>query len=77
MPTSTYSTDKDFNSYIDGLIQAGWIFKPKGHRKHAKLIAPNGRSMSIAGSPSDWRALRNLQRDTARLAALPAGASGR
>lgn len=71
MPTSMYSTDKDFNRFIAGLVRTGWTFQPKGHRKHAKLIAPNGRSLTIAGSPSDWRALRNLRRDTEYLAALP------
>ncbi|MGU7813668.1 hypothetical protein [Burkholderia sp. AW49-1] len=67
-----YSSDHDFNDAITALVKSGWQYRTAGRSKHAKLIAPNGRKMTIPYSPGDWRAIRNFHRDTAKLAALPA-----
>ncbi|WP_186020502.1 hypothetical protein [Burkholderia gladioli] len=67
-----YSSNKDFNEAIAGLVQdAGWQYRPPGKSKHAKVIAPNGRKMTVPFSPGDWRAVRNFRREVARLSALP------
>ncbi|MFM0593980.1 hypothetical protein [Paraburkholderia dilworthii] len=70
--TKRYSSDKDVSATIASLVKSGWQYRTAGHSKHAKIIAPNGRKMTVPYSPSDWRALRNLRRDAERLAALPA-----
>jgi hypothetical protein len=36
-------------------------------KKHGKIIAPNGRKLAVPGTPSDWRANMNFQRDVRRL----------
>lgn len=74
-----YSSDKDFNAAIANLVRDhGWTYQTPGHSKHAKVIAPNGRKMTVPVSPSDWRAVRNFRRSAAHLAALPpAGAKRR
>ncbi|MGX5872953.1 hypothetical protein MJ547_04225 [Burkholderia gladioli] len=66
-----YSKSKDFNHHVKGLVHDGWTFIPKGRHKHAKLLAPNGRAITVPGSPSDWRGLRNFKRDSAHIASLP------
>ena len=66
-----YSTCKEFNNHVKGLVRQGWTFIPKGRHKHARVVAPNGRSISVPGSPSDWRGLRNFKRDSMHIASLP------
>ncbi|KVS42095.1 hypothetical protein WK35_25440 [Burkholderia vietnamiensis] len=68
-----FSSDKDMHAAIASLVRDGWTHQTKGRGKHPKVIAPNGRAMSYPLTPSDWRAVRNLRRDAARLAALPPG----
>ncbi|WP_176322295.1 hypothetical protein [Burkholderia vietnamiensis] len=77
MTTTTYSSDKDVNAQIASLVRAGWKFQARGRSKHAKIMAPNGRKMTVPYSPSDWRALRNLRRDAERLAMLPSAKTKR
>ncbi|HDR9127191.1 TPA: hypothetical protein QDB31_004245 [Burkholderia vietnamiensis] len=68
-----YSSDKDFNAAIAHLVrERGWTYQTPGKSKHAKVIAPNGRKMTVPYSPGDWRAVRNFRRDAEHLAALPA-----
>ncbi len=56
-----FTSNKDFNVYIQHLCKTGWIFM-RG-KKHAKLIAPTGAKVVVPSSPSDKRALDNFKRD--------------
>ncbi|WP_343663235.1 hypothetical protein [Paraburkholderia tropica] len=69
MSKTTYSTDKDLNAFIAGLVRMGWTFQAQG--RLPKIIAPNGRKMPVPRSHADWRMLRNIRKSTERLAALP------
>lgn len=69
MSKIAYSTDKDMNAYIAGLVRAGWTFQAQGRR--ARITAPNGHKVPVPRSHRDWRALRNMRRSTEHLAALP------
>ncbi|MDN4573659.1 hypothetical protein DBB29_08735 [Pandoraea cepalis] len=72
-----YSSDKDMHAVVADLVKDGWTYQAKGRSKHPKVIAPNGRKMTYPLTPSDWRAVRNLRRDAARLAALPPAKTNR
>ncbi|MBF3831145.1 hypothetical protein [Burkholderia pseudomallei] len=72
-----YSSDKDFNAAIASLVSDGWQYRTAGKSKHAKVIVPNGRKMTIPYSPGDWRAIRNFHRNAAHLAALPSNEAKR
>ncbi|WP_186264229.1 hypothetical protein [Burkholderia gladioli] len=66
-----YASNKDFNVVVANLVKSGWRYQPAGNSKYAKVIAPNGRRMSVPYSLGDWRAIKNFRRDAAHLAALP------
>ena len=61
-----YSNDKIIAATVRALVAEGWRFLPG--RKHGKLTAPNGRSLPVPGSPSDWRAGVNFKCDARRIA---------
>jgi predicted RNA binding protein YcfA (HicA-like mRNA interferase family) len=54
-----YSTSKDFDVLIRQLVRSGWSYS-RG-RKHGKLHSPLGRLITVACSPSDHRAVKNLR----------------
>ncbi|MGZ5118894.1 MAG: hypothetical protein ACXWCY_26875 [Burkholderiales bacterium] len=56
-----YSTSKDVNDVVTERVRVGWLYSRR--RKHGRLVAPNGRSVTIPISPSDHRAVLNLLRD--------------
>ncbi len=66
-----YSNDKDLQRHVAVLVKQGWTFI-KG-KTHGKLVAPNGRRMPVAVSPSDRRGFENHVHQVERLQALPAG----
>lgn len=67
-----YSANREIADHVEILIkEKGWKYVAQGNHKHAKLVAPNGRKTTVPGTPSDWRAIKNFQRDTAYLASLP------
>ena len=47
------------------LVARGWRYQPG--RKHGKLVAPNGRKLSVPCTPSDWRAGLNFEHDARRI----------
>lgn len=54
-----YSSNKDIARIVARLIkEERWIFLRR--RKHGVLVAPNGRKMAVACTPSDHRALHNF-----------------
>jgi hypothetical protein len=60
-----YSKDKRIACVVRVLLVQGWRYLPG--RKHGKLVAPNGRKLSVPGTPSDWRAGLNFERDARRI----------
>jgi hypothetical protein len=60
-----YSKNKRIASMVRGLVAEGWRYLPGG--KHGKLVAPNGRRLSIPGTPSDWRAGLNFEHYARRI----------
>ncbi len=60
-----YSKDKRIAAMVRVLVARGWRYQPGG--KHGKLVAPNGRTLSVPCTPSDWRAGINFEHDARRL----------
>ncbi len=57
-----YCSSKDIDSTIRKLVREGWAFS-RGKR-HGRLTPPNGGwTLTVATSPSDWRAFIKFQRD--------------
>ena len=62
-----YSSNKDINKLVRQKVREGWFWE-KG-RKHGKLHSPDGDGyIAVPGSPSDYRAPRNFERELTRLA---------
>jgi len=60
-----YSCSKDIDGLVRRHVDGGWIYR-RG-RKHGKLSPPAGGPwVAIPGTPSDWRSVRNLERDLRR-----------
>lgn len=66
--TMRYSNNKEVAALVETLVKSGWQYR--NGKKHGMLIAPNGRKLAVPGTPSDWRAYLNFQRDTRRLASV-------
>ena len=60
-----FSSDKDINKFIRKLINTGWTAS-RG-KKHWKISHQNGRKVTVAGSPSDRRAILNLKKQVERI----------
>ncbi|MCS4533304.1 phosphoribosylglycinamide formyltransferase [Neisseria montereyensis] len=60
-----FSNNKTINYMVRQLLKQGWHVR-KG-KKHDVLIAPNNRRCAIPGSPSDYRAILNFNRDIKNL----------
>ncbi|WP_351078642.1 hypothetical protein [Shewanella sp. CAL98-MNA-CIBAN-0140] len=61
-----YSSDKNINNLVYHIIKSkGWEEYRRG--RHLILIAPNGRKLSVPGTPSDVRAFNNFKSDVRRL----------
>jgi hypothetical protein len=63
-----YSNNKEVAVLVRALVKTGWRYM--NGKKHGKVIAPNGRRVAVPGTPSDWRASMNFQRDVRRLALI-------
>lgn len=60
-----YSSDKDINLLIKGMLRSGWHFE---RGRHGKLHHPTGFGfVTFAKTPSDYRCIMNIQRDIRRL----------
>lgn len=53
------TNNKDVNDYLKKCIKIGATYR--NGKKHGKLHLPNGNLVVIAKSPSDSRAIRNIQ----------------
>ena len=53
--------NKDLKKLLKKAEETGWGFST--HRGHIKGKHPNGQTTTISRSPSDWRVLKNIQRD--------------
>ena len=62
-----YSNSKDINCLIKKLIKQGWSYKVG--KKHGRIIAPNGRKLTVPSTPSDCRAYYNFRGDVRGLMA--------
>ena len=60
-----YSKDQQIAATVRALLAQGWRYIPG--KKHGKLVAPNGRRLSVPCTPSDWRASRNFKHDARRI----------
>ena len=52
---------KELKKILKSAAGEGWEFSQ--HRGHIKGKHPNGQTATISRSPSDWRALKNIERD--------------
>jgi len=69
-----YSNSRDIDLIVRQCLQSRWTYR-RG-KKHGLLSPPNcGLFVAVPGTPSDYRALRNFERDVRRLA-LVAQAGG-
>jgi hypothetical protein len=60
-----YSCAKDIDCLVRQHVDGGWTYR-RG-RKHGTLSPPaGGPRVTVPGTPSDWRALRNFERDLRR-----------
>jgi len=60
-----YSTRKDLNVAVNGLVREGWVFYRGG--KHGRLRHPSGSpTLTVSRSPSDRRSLDNFLHDVRR-----------
>lgn len=57
-------TAKDTNKLVRQLKKNKIPVDPNG--KHITVFCPNGKSVTIARTPSDWRSLRNAKADLKR-----------
>lgn len=64
-----YSNNKEVSAIVRTLLNSGWRYM--AGRKHVKIIAPNGRKLTVPGTPSDWRASMNFKRYVRRMALIP------
>ena len=55
------TNNKDLKKLLKEAESAGWMFLM--NRNHIKGKHPNGQTTTISRSPSDWRVLKNIQRD--------------
>lgn len=55
------TNDKDLRKLIREAEKEGWEFYT--HRTHIKGKHPSGQTTTISRTPSDWRVLKNIQRD--------------
>lgn len=60
-----YSKDRNIQALVSELVDVGWEYCSGG--KHGKLIAPNGRILTVPSTPSDRRAHLNFRGDVRRL----------
>ena len=60
----TYSKDRNIRALVSELVDVGWEYCSGG--KHGKLIAPNGRILTVPSTPSDRRAYLNFRGDVKR-----------
>jgi hypothetical protein len=61
------STKKEAEQAIKRLIKEGLVVGQDKGGKHLVLILRGGTVYTRAGSPSDWRAVRNMESDIRRL----------
>lgn len=59
-----YSSDKQFNRLVNDLVAHGWTFRHG--TKHDQLKSPDGHLVVIPRTPSDWRSIKNAERDIRR-----------
>lgn len=66
-----YSSCAEIDGVVRRLVRVGWTFR-RGS-KHGRLTSPDGRaSVTVPGTPGDWRTSRNFIRDVRRSVAVPA-----
>lgn len=61
-----YSRCKDVDRLVHACTRGGWTYR-RG-KKHGRLYPPGSSTfVSVPGTPSDWRAFANFQRELDRL----------
>ena len=55
------TNNKELKLLLKEAESQGWMFDRQ--RNHIKGKHPNGQTTTISVSPSDWRVLKNIQRD--------------
>lgn len=53
--------NKQLREMLKNAEREGWVFSR--NRGHIKGKHPNGQTTTISVSPSDWRVLKNIQKD--------------
>ena len=61
------STKKEATQAVKRLMREGLVVSESTTGKHWVLVLVNGLRYTRAGSPSDWRAVRNMECDVRRL----------
>ncbi|NOI77514.1 hypothetical protein F0224_17670 [Vibrio coralliilyticus] len=60
-----FSNNKEIQKLVARLIRNGW--QCVRGAKHAKLLAPNGKRITVPSTPSDRKAFINFSKDIQRL----------
>jgi hypothetical protein len=55
------TSNKELKKLLKNAEGEGWLFIPSSN--HIKGKHPNGQTTTISRTPSDWRVLKNIQRD--------------
>ena len=55
------TNNKDLNKLLKSAMEQGWEFTHKNN--HIKGRHPNGKTTTISRSPSDGRAIKNIEKD--------------
>jgi predicted RNA binding protein YcfA (HicA-like mRNA interferase family) len=55
------TANKDLKKLLKDAEGVGWVFTM--NKAHIKGRHPNGQTTTISRTPSDWRVLKNIQRD--------------
>jgi hypothetical protein len=70
-----YSCSKEINQIVRHCVQRDWTFRRGA--KHGLLSPPRcGLFVVVPGTPGDYRALRNFERDVNRIRELAGSAQG-
>ncbi len=68
-----YSNNKDINKAVKELIRSGWEPLSKTKGKHLKILAPNGKWLTVPTSPSDVRAVTNFKKQARQITGINLG----
>lgn len=60
--------DPEHRAYVRSLLERGWVLRRATRTGHLKIKhMRSGRTLAVAGSPGDYRSLRNFRHQVRRI----------